>query len=66
MGCEFEWTDSKQLGSISDKDFMIQVLNNFPEDYDKILNGLENCLTATGDYALTTDLIHKKWITGRK
>ena len=39
---------------------MIHVLNNLPKEYDVILNGLENCLMATGDDALTIDLICKK------
>ena len=43
-------------GSI-DKDFMIHVLNNLPKEYYVILDGLENCLTAIGDNALTIDMI---------
>ena len=46
--------------SITDKDFMIHVLNNFPEDYNVILNGLENCHPATGNKVLTIHVIHKK------
>ena len=44
-----------QKGSVSDKDFMIHILNNLPNEYDVILNGLENHLTVTGDDALTID-----------
>ena len=47
-------------GNISDKDFMIHILNNLPEEYDIILDGLENCLTAMGENALTIDAIRKK------
>ena len=47
-------------GNVSNKDFMIHVLNNLSEEYDIILNGLENHLTATGDDALTVDSIRKK------
>ena len=39
-----------QRGCITDEDFVIQVLMNFPEDYDVILNGLEYHLTATRDH----------------
>ena len=49
-----------QKGNVSDEDFMIHVLNNLPEEYNVILDGLENCLTATRENALTIDLIHEK------
>ena len=39
---------------------MIHVLNNLPKDYDVILNGLNNCLTATGDDVFTINVIPKK------
>ena len=45
---------------------MISILNNLPEDYDVILDGLENCLTATGDNVLTINVICKNWIMGTK
>ena len=48
-------------GSVTDKDFIIHILNNFPKDYNVILDGLKNCLTVTGDYALTIIVIHKKF-----
>ena len=38
---------------------MIHILNNFPKEYDVILNGLENCLMATEENALTIDSIHE-------
>ena len=47
-------------GNVSDEDFMIQVLNNLPKEYDVILNGLENHLTATKDNALNIDSICEK------
>ena len=49
-----------QNGNVSDEDFMIHVLNNLPEEYDVIFKRLENHLMATGDDALTTDLICEK------
>ena len=36
------------------------MFNNLPEEYDVILNGLKHCLTATGENALTIDLIREK------
>ena len=45
---------------LQDKDFMIHVVNNLPKDYNVILNGLENCLMATGDDELTINVICKK------
>ena len=39
--------------SITETDFMIHVLNNLSEEFYVILDGLENCLTASGDDALT-------------
>ena len=53
-------TEFGQKGIVSDKDFMIHVLNNLPKEYNLILNGLENHLTATGENALTIDSIHEK------
>ena len=48
-----------QKGNVSDEDFMIHILNNLSEEYDVVLNGLENRQTATGDDALTIDSICK-------
>ena len=53
-------TEFRQKGNVSYKDFMIHVLNNLPKEYDVILDGLENQLTATGENALTVDSIHEK------
>ena len=49
-----------QKGSITDEDFMINILNNLPKDYNVILDGLENFLTETVDDVLTINMIHKK------
>ena len=38
---------------------MMHDLNNFPKEYDIILDGLENCLTASGNDALTIEVIYK-------
>ena len=49
-----------QKDNTSGEDFMIYVLNNFPEDYNVILDGIENCLMATRDDGLAIDVIWKK------
>ena len=49
-----------QKVNLSDEDFMINVLNNFPKEYNVILNGFENLLMATGDDALTINSIREK------
>ena len=46
--------------NVSDKYFVIHILNTLPEEYGIILNGLENHFIVTGDNALTTDLKHEK------
>ena len=53
-------TKFRQKGNVSDKDFVIHVLNNLPEEYNVILDGLENCLTTTGGNVITIDSIRKK------
>ena len=45
--------------NIPDNDFMIHVINNFPEEYIVIFDGLENCLTVTRHDAVTINVIHK-------
>ena len=50
----------RQKVSISDKDFVIHILNNLPEGYDVILNGLENHPMVTGDDVLIIDVICEK------
>ena len=49
-----------QKGNVSDEYFMIHIVNDLPEEYDVILDGLENHLTTPGDDALNIDSIHKK------
>ena len=39
---------------------MIHILNNLPEEYDVILDGLKKRLTVIGENALTIDKICKK------
>ena len=39
---------------------MIHVLNDLPKEYDVVLDGQENCLTANGNDALTIEVICKK------
>ena len=48
----------RRKGNITDKDFIIHVLNNVPKEYDVILDGLENYPTVMGDDMLT---INKIW-----
>ena len=59
-GLQIWMNEFGQKGSASDKVFMIHILNNLSEEYDVILNKVENHLTATGDYALTIDSNCKK------
>ena len=59
-GLQIEMNEFGQKGSVSDEDFMIHVLNNLPNEYDVILDGLENRLMATGENALTINSIHEK------
>ena len=47
-------------GNTTDKDCMIYAINNLPEEYDVILDSLENHLTFTGPGALTTEVICDK------
>ena len=47
-------------GNVSDEDFMIHILNNLPEEYDVILDRLENCLMVTGENALMINSIREK------
>ena len=46
--------------SINEEDYMTHVQNNLPDEYDKILDGLEIHLTSSGFDALTTVVIHEK------
>ena len=47
-------------GNITDEDHMINILNNLPEDYSVIVDGLENHLMAARDNVLTMNMICKK------
>ena len=47
-------------GSISNEDFMIHTLNNLPEEYDVILNGLKNSPMSSGTDALMIEIIQEK------
>ena len=47
-------------GNISDEDIMTHILNYLPEDYDVILDGLENGLASNGDDALIIEIFRKK------
>ena len=61
-GIRTEIEDIDSSSSISDKDFMVKILNNLPEEYDTILDGLENRLTldASDSNALTIESIREK------
>ena len=55
------WLNEFSLnGSITDEDFMIHVLNNLPKENDEVLDGLENCLMASGYNVLPIDIIWEK------
>ena len=47
-------------GNITVKDFVVHFLNNFPEEYNMILNSLENHLILIGPNALTIAVIYYK------
>ena len=57
---EIENIDSS--AAISDKEFMVKILNNLPSEYDTILDGLENRLTLdpSDSNALTIESIREK------
>ena len=44
-------------GCISDEDFRICIMNNFPQEYDIIMDGLENQLNFRGDNTVTIKVI---------
>ena len=46
--------------AISDRDFLLHILNNFSKEYDFVLDGLEIRLDETGDKALTLEMVCKK------
>lgn len=55
---EIEAIDS--TAAISEKDFMVHVINNLPRAYDVIYDGLESKLSQTGDEALTIEKMRDK------
>ena len=59
-GLRIQTNKFSQKGSVSDEDFMIHVLNNLPNEYDVIPDGLENHLTVIGENALNIDSIREK------
>ena len=46
--------------AISDQDFLLHIFNNFPKEYDVILDGLESRLGETSDKAPTLETIGEK------
>ena len=46
--------------AISNKDFLLCILNNLPKQYDVVLDGLESRLDGTGDKALTLEIFCEK------
>ena len=46
--------------AISEKDLMVKVINNLPEEYDVVVDGLENKLSLSGDESLTVEKMRDK------
>ena len=46
--------------AISEKDFILNIVNNLPKQYNSILDSLENQLGETGNNALTFEIIQEK------
>ena len=59
-GLQMHMNKFGQKGNKTDEDLMIHILNNLPKEYNVILDGLDNCLMATGDNAHTIDMICEK------
>ena len=59
-GLKTEIESIHSSSAISEKDFMVKILNNLPSEYDVVLDGLENKLTLTGSDALTVESIRDK------
>ena len=53
-------------GKITDEDFMIHILNNFPQEYHVILDWLKNYLTASRDDVSILQVIWEKLNHGYK
>ena len=47
-------------GKMTDKDFMIHIQNNVPDEYDVYQDGLENCLTSSGSDVFALEVISEK------
>ncbi len=58
-GLRTEIESIKSLSAISEKDFMVKILNNLPSEYDIVLDGLKNRLMLTGSVALTVTVCCK-------
>ena len=59
-GLRIEMNEFGLKDNITDKNCMIRTLNNLPEDFNVILNGLKGCLTAIEDDVLTIEIICEK------
>ena len=46
--------------SISEEDFVILILNDFPDEYNIMLDELENYLKSPSPDMLTLEVIHEK------
>ena len=53
-------SEFKHRGNLTDENFMIHVLNNLPQEYDVILDRLENHLTLSSNDALMIEVIKGK------
>lgn len=49
-----------QASAVSEKDLLLHVLNNLPEEYDVTIEGLESKLEASGDEKLTLETLRDK------
>ena len=59
-GLQIHTDEFIQKDNISNEYFMTLVLNNFPSEYDVILDALENLLTLCSDIALMIEIIREK------
>ncbi len=46
---------------MSDMEFMIHVLKNFPEEYDAVLDSLESCLVLTEKEGLILEALRSRF-----
>ena len=49
--------DTKFSPSMSDRDILVYVLNNLPEVYNTVLDGLQSCMLKSGPEELTQRLL---------